>query len=105
MILTGICRGLPDDIPRRAWSWTSTSGQQTRHRACTIASRSGGRREYDLPTHCRNCGDADPFAKGDWPAEYAALMETLGAATQVEESKEVIQAAHEPLEDSINIAP
>ena len=50
-------------------------------------------------------GDALPFAKGDWPAEYAALMETLGAATQVEESKEGVPASDQALEDSINIAP
>jgi hypothetical protein len=50
-------------------------------------------------------GDGDPFAKGDWPAEYAALMETLGAATQVEESKRAAPASDQALEDSINIAP
>ncbi|TVT71759.1 MAG: hypothetical protein FHP92_16385 [Denitromonas halophila] len=50
-------------------------------------------------------GEALPFAKGDWPAEYAALMETLGAATQVEESKGGVPASDQALEDSINIAP
>lgn len=50
-------------------------------------------------------GDTLPFAKGDWPAEYAALMGTLGAATQVEESEAGALDAHQALEDSVNIAP
>jgi len=50
-------------------------------------------------------GDGDPFAKGDWPAEYAALMETLGASTQVEQSKGATPVSSQELNDSINIAP
>lgn len=49
-------------------------------------------------------GDEPPFAKGDWSAEYAALVETLGVATQVEDAGAETDTDTGP-EDSINIAP
>jgi hypothetical protein len=54
-------------------------------------------------------GDGKPFAKGDWPAEYAALMETLTIATESDTTAQVGSAAtpslSPELDHSINIAP
>ncbi|TVO58818.1 T6SS effector BTH_I2691 family protein [Denitromonas halophila] len=54
-------------------------------------------------------GDGDPFAKGDWPAEYSALMETLNVATEadtkVQDGSAATPSLDPALENSINIAP
>lgn len=54
-------------------------------------------------------GDGDPFAKGDWPSEYSALMETLNVAaesdTKAQDGSAATPGLNPALENSINIAP